>query len=80
VIEIDDQLGDVRPWGFEPGQVTVPVLVFHGGQDRMVPSAHGAWLAARCPDAELWLRPDDGHVSVLGSCAVAALDWLVARA
>ena len=77
---IDDELGDVRPWGFEPGQVTVPVLVFHGGQDRMVPSAHGAWLAARCPDAELWLRPDDGHVSVLGSCAVAALDWLVARA
>ena len=77
---IDDELGDVRPWGFEPGQVTVPVLVFHGGQDRMVPSAHGAWLAARCPDAELWLRPDDGHVSVLGSCAAAALDWLVARA
>ena len=48
-------------------------------QDRMVPSEHGAWLAARCPDAELWLRPDDGHVSVLGSCGVAALDWLVAH-
>ena len=77
---IDDELSDVRPWGFEPGQVTVPVLVFHGERDRMVPSAHGAWLAARCPDAELWLRPDDGHVSVLGSCGVAALDWLVARA
>ena len=28
----------------------------------------------------LWLRPDDGHVSVLGSCGVAALDWLVAQA
>ena len=40
----------------------------------------GAWLAARCPDAELWLRPDDGHVSVLGSCGVAALDWLVTHA
>ncbi len=26
------------------------------------------------------LRPDDGHVSVLGSAAVAALDWLAARA
>jgi pimeloyl-ACP methyl ester carboxylesterase len=62
------------------GQVPVPVLVLHGGQDRMVPSGHGAWLAARCPDAELWLRPDDGHVSVLGSCGVAALDWLVAHA
>jgi len=62
------------------GQVTAPVLVFHGGQDKMVPSALGAWLARHCPDAELWLRPDDGHVSVLGSCGVAALDWLVARA
>ena len=40
----------------------------------------GAWLAGRCPDAELWLRPDDGHVSVLGSCGVAALDWLAAHA
>jgi hypothetical protein len=32
-------------------------------------------LRARAGDG-----PDDGHVSVLGSCAVAALDWLVARA
>jgi len=70
-----EEQGDI-----EPGQVPVPVLVFHGGQDRMVPSGHGAWLAARCPDAELWLRPDDGHVSVLGSCGVAALDWLVSHA
>jgi pimeloyl-ACP methyl ester carboxylesterase len=77
---IEDGLSDVSPWGFDPAQVRVPVLVFHGGQDRMVPNAHGAWLAARCPDAELWLRPDDGHVSVLGSCGVAALDWLIARA
>ena len=43
-----------------------PGLPRRAGPD--VPSAHGAWLAARCPDAELWLRPDDGHVSVLGSC------------
>jgi hypothetical protein len=56
------------------------VLVFHGGRGRMVPSAHGAWLAGHCPDAELWLRPDDGRVSILGSCGVAALDWLVAQA
>jgi pimeloyl-ACP methyl ester carboxylesterase len=77
---IEDQLASVSPWGFDPGQVTAPVLIFHGGQDRMVPSAHGAWLARHCPDAELWLRPDDGHVSVLGSCGVAALDWLAAHA
>jgi hypothetical protein len=54
--------------------------LLYGGQDRMVPSAHGTWLAQRCRDAELWFRPDDGHVSVLSSSAVAALDWLVEHA
>ena len=33
------------------------------------------WLAQRCRTAELWLRPDDGHVSILNS-SVLALDWL----
>jgi hypothetical protein len=39
----------------------------------------GRWelfrLARRTPAAELWLRPDDGHVSVLAA-AEAALGWL----
>jgi pimeloyl-ACP methyl ester carboxylesterase len=74
---IDDELAYVSPWGFAPAQVTPPVLFLYGGQDRMVPSGHGVWLAGHCPSAELWLRPDDGHVSVLRSSAVAALDWLV---
>jgi pimeloyl-ACP methyl ester carboxylesterase len=76
---IDDELAYVRPWGFDPADVRQPVLVVHGAQDRMVPSSHGEWLAGRCPDAELWLRPDDGHVSVLSS-AEAALGWLVRSA
>jgi pimeloyl-ACP methyl ester carboxylesterase len=72
---VDDDLSYVAPWGFDPGQVRAPALVLHGGQDRMVPSAHGEWLARRIPSAELWLRPDDGHVSVLES-AGEALAWL----
>ena len=40
-----------------------------------MPSSHSMWLAQRCPAAELWLRPDDGHVSILDS-SVMALDWL----
>jgi pimeloyl-ACP methyl ester carboxylesterase len=77
--EIDDELAYVAPWGFDPADVRQPVLVVHGGQDRMVPSSHGEWLAGRCPGAELWLRPADGHVSVLGS-AESALGWLVRTA
>ena len=75
---IDDDLAYVAPWGFDPAQVVAPVLLLHGGQDRMVPSSHSAWLARRCPGAELRLCPDDGHISVLNSAA-AALGWLRER-
>jgi pimeloyl-ACP methyl ester carboxylesterase len=72
---IDDDLAYVAPWGFDPAQVRPPVLILHGGRDRVVPSSHGRWLAYRCPSAELRLYPDDGHISVLNSGA-AALDWI----
>jgi pimeloyl-ACP methyl ester carboxylesterase len=72
---VDDNLAYVGPWGFDPGQPSSPVLLLYGGQDRIVPSSHGEWLARHVRSAELWLRPDDGHISVL-SAGVAALDWL----
>lgn len=72
---IEDDLGAMAPWGFDPAQVTVPTLIMHGTADRMVPSSHAEWLAARCPNAELRLVPGEGHVSVLNS-ALDALVWL----
>jgi pimeloyl-ACP methyl ester carboxylesterase len=72
---VDDELAYVAPWGFDPGQVRAPVLLVHGGQDRIVPSSHADWLARRTRSAQLWLRPEDGHISVLTSAA-AALGWL----
>lgn len=77
---IDDDLAGVGPWGFDPAQVVGPTLFLHGGRDRVVPSSHGEWLARRCPSAELWLYPEDGHISVLSSGAVAALGWLTQHA
>ena len=72
---LDDDLAYVAPWGFDPSGVVAPALFLHGGQDRIAPSSHGEWLARQIPSAELWLRPDDGHISILRS-GVAALDWL----
>lgn len=76
---VDDDLTLVRPWGFTPGQVTPPVLLLHGGRDRVIPVAHGEWLGAHLPSAELRILPEDGHVSVLTHAEVA-LDWLDERA
>jgi pimeloyl-ACP methyl ester carboxylesterase len=72
---IDDDLAGVGAWGFDPADVVAPVLFLHGGQDRVVPSSHSEWLARRCPSAELWLCPEDGHISVLSSSRTA-MDWL----
>jgi pimeloyl-ACP methyl ester carboxylesterase len=76
---IADDLAYIRPWGFEPALISTPTLLLHGGQDGIVPSSHSEWLAARCPSAELWLLPDDGHISILGSAA-SALEWLREKA
>ncbi|GAA0622049.1 alpha/beta hydrolase [Kutzneria viridogrisea] len=72
---VDDDLAFVRPWGFDLAEVTAPVLLVQGGQDRVAPPSHADWLRGRLPRAELWPRPEDGHISVLHACA-EAMDWL----
>ena len=65
---IDDDLAFLRDWGFDaraPRLGDVPVEVWHGGQDLMVPPAHGQWLAANVPGATLSFFEDEGHVSLL---------------
>lgn len=73
---IDDDVALSHPWGFDVGQVAVPVLLVHGREDRVIPFAHSEWLLDHLPDAELWVRPRDGHISVLEAVPVA-LDWLL---
>jgi pimeloyl-ACP methyl ester carboxylesterase len=72
---IADDLAYVAPWGFDPAAVRAPMLLLHGGRDRVVPSSHSEWLASRCPTAQLRLTAEDGHLSVLRG-APDALRWL----
>ncbi len=75
---LDDDLAFVRPWGFDLASVDVPVLVQQGGQDLMVPLAHGPWLAAHLRGATAWLEPDEGHLSI--SLDVGRVHaWLLGR-
>jgi pimeloyl-ACP methyl ester carboxylesterase len=76
---IDDDVAFAAPWGFDLGVIAAPVLVVQGSEDRVVPPSHADRLVQLCPRPELWLRPRDGHVSVLDACPVA-LDWLKAAA
>jgi pimeloyl-ACP methyl ester carboxylesterase len=75
---IDDDVAFVTPWGFDVADIAAPVLLVQGGQDRVVPPAHAEWLLRASPSAELWLRPRDGHISVLDAIPVA-MDWLCAQ-
>jgi pimeloyl-ACP methyl ester carboxylesterase len=72
---IDDDLAFAAPWGLDLATISVEVLLVQGGEDRVVPSNHAQALLRAIPTAELWLRPRDGHVSVLEACPVG-MDWL----
>jgi pimeloyl-ACP methyl ester carboxylesterase len=60
----DDELALVRPWGFAPAGITVPVAIWQGAQDRMTPIAHGEWLASHFPGAHPRLLAEHGHLSL----------------
>jgi pimeloyl-ACP methyl ester carboxylesterase len=46
---LDDDLATIRPWGFDPRDNRVPVLIRAGEQDRFVPDAHARWLIDNIP-------------------------------
>lgn len=71
---LDDGQAAVRPWGFDVGSIRVPVLVYQGRQDAMVPYAHGAWLAAHVPGAEAHLTEDDGHLTLVNQVPAVLAD------
>ncbi|MFI9387957.1 alpha/beta fold hydrolase [Kutzneria sp. NPDC052558] len=62
---IDDDLAYVSPWGFEVQQIACPVLLLHGGSDRIIPLSHAEWLARHLPDHTLLTSSSDGHISIL---------------
>lgn len=62
---LEDSLQVVRPWGFDIADLTVPVAVWQGAHDKMVPFTHGEWLAATIPGARARLFDDEGHLSLV---------------
>ncbi len=70
----DDGLAVMTPWGFDVSGIHVPVAVWQGRQDAMVPFAHGEWLAANVPSARAHLFEDEGHLSLAARLEEILLD------
>ena len=76
----DDDISSMLPWGFDVGAITTPVTIWQGAHDRMVPLAHGEWLAANIAGARSQLLPEEGHISLVAGAYPRVLDDLLAAA
>lgn len=70
---LDDDLAFIRHWGFGLDSLTVPVFLWQGDEDLMVPFAHGEWLGTRIPGVTAHLQPGEGHLSI----SVGAVDRML---
>jgi pimeloyl-ACP methyl ester carboxylesterase len=74
----DDDMAMIKPWGFEVGAIRLPVHIWQGRHDRMVPYGHGQWLASHIASAVPHLFDDQGHLSIAVAMFDRVLDELVA--
>lgn len=77
---IDDDLEFIQPWGFDLREIEVPVIVYQGSEDKMVPFSHGEWLVKHLPQERLekHLMQGEGHISVFFGQAETMIDSLLA--
>lgn len=76
---VDDDWAFTAGWGFDLQAIGVPVHVWQGGHDKMVPFGHGAWLCDHIPTACRHLLPEHGHLTLAVDSIPQILDELVAR-
>jgi pimeloyl-ACP methyl ester carboxylesterase len=71
---IDDDLSIEEPWGFDVSAITVPVAIWYGLDDTLVPPPHGEWLTRTLPGTTV-VTLDGGHFAVYDRLG-ELLSWL----
>lgn len=51
-------------WGFSLADITIPVHLWHGEEDKTVPLSMGRHLARRIPECRARFLPGEGHFSM----------------
>jgi len=67
-----------RPWGFDLSAIDVPVGLWYGKADVLVPPEMGLYLAREIPTAEAHVYPDLDHLSVITANQDDIVEWLTA--
>ena len=75
---LDDDLAFLAAWGFALDEIRIPVSLWQGDADLMVPFEHGVWLAERIPGVDAHLLPGEGHLSIAVGAIEPMLDALLA--
>ena len=76
----DDDMAFTVDWGLDLASIHVPVTLWQGHQDLMVPPAHGRWLAEHVAGARARMEPDHGHLSLYVGSFGMLLDDMLERA
>lgn len=62
---IDDLMAFLVPWGFDPADIDVPTMIWHGADDRFSPVRHARNLASRIRDCHVVIQAGRAHFDAL---------------
>ena len=74
---IDDDIAFTTDWGFTLDEVKIPVAIFQGDEDLMVPGAHGRWLHERLQNSTLRMLKGEGHLSFFSASQAEILEFIL---
>ncbi|WP_049972729.1 alpha/beta fold hydrolase [Haladaptatus cibarius] len=59
---VEDLKSLARSWEFELAEISIPVRLWHGGDDRNAPLPMAEYLAETIPHSHLTIFPEEGHL------------------
>jgi pimeloyl-ACP methyl ester carboxylesterase len=74
----EDWVAYLSPWGFDVGDIRVPVQLWHGGGDAAAAVGHGRWLAEHIPGVDAHFIEDEDHTNIEALHQVEAWEWMLA--